>query len=64
MFVIALTMRYLLLTMAVWFERLMAAIHNHKVRLNIVVVVYVVSIDVCYIVGAVEESSIHIICQR
>ena len=37
-------------------------LHDHKVRLNIIVV-YVVSIDVCYIVGAVEESSVHI-CRR
>ena len=42
----------------------MAALHNHKVRLNIVVVVYVVSIDVCKVDGTVEESSTHIICQR
>ena len=38
----------------------MAAIHDHKVRLNIVVV-YVVSIDVCCIVGVAMESSTHII---
>lgn len=43
--------------------RLLAAIHNHKVRLNIVVV-YVVSINVCKVDGTVEESSTHIICQR